>query len=590
MVLALVTVLAASIVWLGLRGLQAKDELEAAQGRIGELSAQAADLDIAGARDSLTAIEGHTTKAVELTSDPVWRAAEVVPFAGGNLTAVRELASATELIINEVASPLLDLAATIDPATLAPQDGAINLQPFIDAEPVVIRSNAGLKKAIKKIDAIDVQGTIPQVTAAKAKISSMLPKVAPILDTMESVVPLLAPALGSAAPRTYLVMFQNNAESRPLGGTALSFTTIIVDQGRITLGDAVPAGFANFSKHSESFVPVPDGVQELYEGNFGTFIANATVRPSFTSAAEMVQAMWASDRGYPVDGVVSIDPVALSYILRATDPVTLSTGDVLTSDSIVPLLLNDVYQRFNTGNNARDNARQDVVYSEAVDATFAALMSGNLKPVELVSALIQGWTEQRLLYWSANESEQAVLASLGLNGELPISDDETERVGLYFSDNVGSKLNFYLQQSVVLSQGSCLGDGRQNYRVSAQLTSTLPAADVRKLSPSITGLWQRENLPPGLQRLQVFLYAPPGATITGATVNGTPVELAAFHDTSYPVGKLTVGVEPGATVSIVYDLISAATSNKTLEASITPMVHPTKVSSDVLDCSTVAAG
>lgn len=574
----------------GARALEVRSELESAQALTGTLKEQALELDIAAATETLAEIEEHTDRATALADGALWNFAEAVPVLGRNFSAVRELAAVTDAVMADVARPLLGVAGSLDPASFAPKDGAIDIQPLIEAVPVLARADAGLDGAIARVDKVDTSVTIDQVSAAKDKLARLLASTAPMVSTLNDIVPLLPPALGADAPRTYVVMFQNNAESRALGGTALSFAVVSIDKGKIDLADAVPAGFSNFSSGVQ-VIPVPDGVEELYgPGVFGTFIANATSRPSFTSAGQITQEMWKRDQGYAIDGVLSIDPVALSYVLRATDPITLSTGDVLTSDSLVPILLNDVYQRFNSGNVGLDNMRQDVVYNEAVGATFSKLTSGALDPATFIAALAQGWDERRVLYWSAHEDEQAQLAAIGLNGELPVSDEETERVGVYFSDNVGSKLNFYLQQAVSLSQGACRADGIQSYRVGVQFTSTLQPAQVSTLSPSITGAWKREGLTPGVQRMQVFLYAPPGATITGATIDGAPVTLDPHHDTDYPVGKLTVSVEPGATVAMTYDIVAAEAGEKVLDAFITPMVNPTTVTTEALDCSTVSGG
>ena len=74
-----VLVAVAAVAWIGVRGLQAKTELEAAQGKIGELKSQALSMDITGATKTLDAIKGHTKNATSLTDDPVWRAGELIP-------------------------------------------------------------------------------------------------------------------------------------------------------------------------------------------------------------------------------------------------------------------------------------------------------------------------------------------------------------------------------------------------------------------------------------------------------------------------------------------------------------------------------
>ena len=574
---------------IGTRALEAKSELESAQELVPQLKTEAVALDIESATATFETIAGHTGRAVDATDGTIWRLGEFVPVLGKNLTAVRELAAITDDVMMDVAAPLIGVAGNIDPASFAPRDGAIDLQPLVDAIPAVRDATTGVTAVIASLEAIDTDGTIAQISGAKEQIVALLEDLGPTLETLNTVLPMLPPALGSEEPRTYVLMFQNPAEARALGGTALSFAVIQIDNGSIELVETRPAGVSNFDRYPDGVITVPDGAGEVYPGFIGTFIANATTRPSFTTAAQITQETWKRQFGYPVDGVLSVDPVALGYILRATDPITLSTGDVLTSESLVPLLLNDVYQRFDSGNGRRDNAAQDLVYAEAVDATFGRITGGPLDPNLLIQALMQGWDERRVLFWSANEAEQAQLAEIGLNGEIPISDAETERVGVYFQDNVGSKLNFYLKQAVRLSSASCTDDGLQSNRVAVDFTNSLTPSIVDSRTISVLGNWQREGVQKGAQRIWSLLYAPPGAQITGATISGVPVPLADLHDTEFPVGKLIVTVPPGETVTVTYDFVSPQAGEKTLEAQVTPMVNATPITTETLDCATVAA-
>jgi hypothetical protein len=562
-----------------------KHELERAQALAGDLKTQATAFDLAGADATLDEITKHTGRAVELSGDPVWSIAQVLPVLGPNLSAVRQISVATDDAMTDVAAPLLEVATTIGPAGLAPKDGVVDLHPLVDAGPAVTKADASVKRISTYVSRIDTDGAIDQVASAKTQLTELLGAVSPIAGTLNAVVPLLPPALGSEAPRKYLVMFQNNAELRPLGGAALSFAVLNVDGGRIQFEKTIPISFSDFTS-SEPVIPLPDGVAELYRGTVGTYISDATARPSFTTAATVVQEMWKRNQGYAVDGILSVDPVALSYVLRATGPITLSTGDVLTSDSLVPLLLNGVYQRFDTGDLNTDGLRQDAIYAEAVDATFGRLMSGPLDVPTFVGALSQGWNERRIAFWSAHEEEQKRVVSLA---EPPVSDAKTERVGLYLDDGVGAKLNYYLQQSVQLSQGTCRADGATNYRVATTLVNTLPFESVRTLTGSVTGTFWKHGLAPGQQRLGVTLYAPPGSRIVGATVDGAAVAVDPHHDTDYPVARLEVSLQPGKSATVSYDVVAASAGSKVLEAQLTPTVNPVAVETVPLDCATVPA-
>ena len=586
-IVALFVVVAALGAWIAVRALQAKAELEAAQGLFGQLQQQAMSFDAVGADATLQRITVRTDKAVELTSDPVWRAGEMVPFAGANLRAFRQIAALTSDVVDNVATPLIGAVDGLDPATLTPPSAEIDLSTLLTAAPAIAAAADGVAVALDDAEKIDTSGAIEQLSAARTRIVDVLRSVSPLLSTLDSMVPLMPSVLGADAPRTYVVMFQNPAESRALGGAALSFAVLSMDAGRIELQSTVSAASKNFRGYAEPVVAAPDGIPDLFAGTYATSIANSTVRPSFTAAAEITSEMWFRQFGYRVDGVVSIDPVALSYILGATDPITLSTGDVLTGDTLVPLLLNGVYQRYDSPDIEANNTAQDAVYAEAVTATFARLSSGVFDPRLMVDAIVKGWNEHRLLYWSADADEQARLVSFGLSGELPVSDATTERVGVYFQDNVGSKMNYYLQQTVHLARSTCRADGRENYRVTVDLRNGIDPAAASSLASSIVGTWKHEGVARGDQRMVVMLYAPPGSTIVSRSVNGAAVPMDALHDTTYPVSKIVVTIPAGAVSTVSFDVVAASPGNRSLDAVVTPMVNPTTVIDEVLDCATV---
>jgi hypothetical protein len=582
-------ILAAAGTWVGVRGIQAKDQLQAAQGEVSQLKASILSQNTKGTNATLKSLLAHSRKAKELTSDGIWRACEILPIVGPNLTAVRQLADATSAVMANAVSPLMKMeSATLNTKSLLPKGGAINTAALQSAVAPVTSANAALHTERNAVAAINTSQTIGAVKAAKTKLLTLLDSVNPLMQTLTTVLPLLPPALGAQAPRNYLIIFENNAEARALGGTALSTALVTIDKGHIHLSATQP-GVA-FKQYPTSVIPVPDGVADLYGGSFGKFIANVTVRPDFASTAEMTKVMWERQFGGTVDGVISIDPVALSYILRATTPIALPSGDVLTSDSLVPLLLNTVYQRYWTKNVVADSEAQGVIYSEAVAATFARLSSGALSPQVMLAALAQATSERRLMLWSSHANEQAQFVKSDLSGALPKSDKKTDRVGLYVQDAIGSKMDYYLTQTATLSQGACRADRRANYRVTLALTNTAPADAKTSLSSSILGQSKVEHVPLGYQRMYVYLYAPPGSTITGSTADGVPVALIGRHDTDYPVQRVLVQFAPGATETVTFNVVAAKAGVKKLEAQITPMVHATPVTTAPLDCASVPKG
>ena len=581
----ILVLLIAAGAWLATRGLQAKTQLEASVPLVSQLKDQLLAQDVTAAEKTLDEITPRVAEARALTSDIIWRGAEFTPFVGSNLTAVRELAAITDNIVTDAIPPLMQVAGTLLDGGLTPVNGGLDLERIGGVLPDIDLATTALDEAEAAVGDIDTTNTISQLTEAKSTMAELLATLTPALHDAQRILPIVLPAMGSEGPRKYVVVFQNNAEARSLGGIPGAIVPLTIDAGKIALG--APAGGENFVGISQSDVPVPDGVAELYAGAFGTSILNSTVRPDFASGAAVIKSMWQQAYGEEIDGVISLDPVAMSYLLRGSAPITLPSGDVLTSENAVSLLLNDVYLRF-PGLTEQSRNQQGAFFAQVVNAVFGTLLGGGTNPQSLAEGLTQAGEERRLLLWSENEAEAALIAEGDLNGSLPISDDKVERVGLYTQDAIGSKMTYYLKQKVTLSQAKCGADELETYRVSADVTNILTPDQLSGLTFYIVGDGS-EGVTAGDIRIDALAYAPPGSTISAIRVDGQPVEITSYHDGEYPVARVRVSIEPQQTRNITFDIVAGQPGHRELNAFVTPLVYPTAVEVATLDCTTVAA-
>lgn len=76
------------------------------------------------------------------------------------------------------------------------------------------------------------------------------------------------------------------------------------------------------------------GPEHLYSPVLARYPQDVNLSPDFPTAAALFAKMYTDRTGTAVDGVVAIDPVALSYLLEGTGPVEVGDGVVLTSDTV----------------------------------------------------------------------------------------------------------------------------------------------------------------------------------------------------------------------------------------------------------------
>ncbi|TFD16309.1 hypothetical protein [Cryobacterium sp. TMT4-10] len=97
----------------GVRLLAVKAELQAAIPLASTIKAQLLSGDSAGSISSVDDLAKHTESARSLTSHPVWRRVELIPFLGANLSAVREVAAVSNDVVIRAVKPLVASTAIL---------------------------------------------------------------------------------------------------------------------------------------------------------------------------------------------------------------------------------------------------------------------------------------------------------------------------------------------------------------------------------------------------------------------------------------------------------------------------------------------
>ena len=562
-VLGLLVIVVAATAWVGIRGLQAKDALEAAV----PLASTIQDQILAGngERAAQTAADLAEFAAIarSRTSDPIWGSYELLPFLGPNLTAVRELAAVVDDVAQNVVTPLAGLAGTLDLNAFKPVDGSIALQPLLDAQPPVVQANTALTSAAEDVNAINTDDVHDAVRDAVTRLQTVTNDTAVTLDAMDRAVTLLPAMLGATAPRDYILLFQNPAELRSTGGIPGALALLHTDNGGIELTQQ--ASSTSFPQHEAPVLPLSDATRSIYGDITGEFIQNVTMTPDFAETGALAREMWRLEFGLEANGVLSVDPVALSYLLDATGPITLATGDELTADNAVQLLLSDVYARYEVP------AQQDAFFAVAAGAVFDTVKSGRADPTKLLAALGRAGAEHRVLVWNADETEQTVLAGTTLAGARPVSDDQTNRFGLFLNDGTGAKMDLYLDVSTALGQQTCREDLRPQYTLEVTLSNTAPADAATSLPAYVTG-GGVFDVPLGNIKTVVSAYGTPEVQNLGLTRDGAEAPYHPATDATYPVSTIAIELAPGESTVLRFNWLGPEPFSGDLELRSTPLI------------------
>ena len=548
--------------WVGVRGAITADHLRSAKDSASDVVANIADPDAAAA--AIANVADDTAFAHALTSDPVWRVLELTPWLGPQLVAISTVADAANDVAAGALTPLADVSSTLSADAFRPSGGKVELDGFIAVQDAAAQSAATMTTADDALDGINSAALVAPLRAVVEEVATTLADTKSATEALANASVLLPAMLGAQGPRDYLVLAQNNAEWRSLGGIAGAAALIHTDGGSLKLGEQDFA--AAFPRFDPPALELDPEVRAIYGQSPSRWFHNVTQVPDFSVSGPLARQMWAAKHGLEVDGVLSIDPVAMSYLLAATGPVALPSGDVMTAENAVQLLLNDVYLRY------PDPGAQNQFFSDATAAVFGALVSGGVDASELLAGLARAGEENRLFLWSAHEDDQAVLEDTTLVGRLPVTDSTTTTFGVFLNDGTGSKMDFYQSVDTTVTWQSCSVDARGMASGVADLTVTITNnAPAEGLPEYITG-GGAYGVAPGSASTVGYLYVPEGFDLVSAELSNGDGFGGGMHQ-QRQVLSFDVLLAPGESVTATVSAASTSPTGAELVAQVTPTVN-----------------
>lgn len=554
--------------WTGYQALQARDSLQAVAADFESLAGDLKAGDEAGARASLESAQAAAADARENTRGPGWWLTARLPGVGDDIEAVRTVADVTDRLASDVLPPVVDASEKLDPRKLRPRNGRVALAPIEKIAPSVVRADQHLQAQTDRVAALDVAELNPELAGPVGLMQTKLGEASALSTKAAKAVQLLPSMLGADGKRSYLVLFQNNAEIRSTGGIPGAYAVLTAKNGRLEMtqqGDAA-GSLGHFDKPA---LPLTAEERALFTDRLGTYPQDVNFTPDFPRTAELATAMWeARNPGRRLDGVASADPVALSYLLRGTGPIPLVAGQQLTADNAVQLLLNQIYLV------EEDPSVQNGYFAGAARKVFDALAAGQGDAAGVLGGLSRAGSERRLLVWSRHEQEQRLLDDTRLGGALPVEPDTSPFVGVYLNDGTAAKMQYYLDHDVTVKPVSCNPEERQELRVTLTLTSNAPK-NAAELPTYLRGAGA--SVEPGHMRVSTYLYAPTEGWIDTSAVDGEEQPLEEYEHLGHDVGYRTVDIAPGEQRQLTFTVMGGTDQPGPVDLRVTPGAHDTGI-------------
>lgn len=380
----------------------------------------------------------HVDDVTEVTDGFGPKVLSWVPLAGSGVRDVRDLATAMDHLTSalEIGEELYPQISGDGSQLLS--DGNVDLE-------VLDSSLVGLKSATKHIRAarthlneVDGDSLLVGDRTANAR-DTALEKVDPAATTLDNLSPLfdsLPDMMGADGQRGYVVAMMNPAEMKYSGGSMLTFMRLRVDDGEISQG----LSSDTFSEpelfrllHWDRVDDNPFSVKRQQK------ITHGNSAPSWPISGEDTLRAYDKLKKQENDGLVAVDVVALSSLLKATGPLEVEGYGTVTSDNLVPLVAAD-YASYEQNQGERKSINQALI------PAFMDRVFSGVDFITTMKALGESAKGRHMALYFRDEPAQEASDSMGFAGDL--SETEQDYIGVFTQNRVGSKADFWQQKKL----------------------------------------------------------------------------------------------------------------------------------------------
>ena len=361
------------------------------------------------------------------------------------------------------------------------------------------------------------------MAGAPAVQAQSAPDMMTLANLTRQLGPELPKLLGMDSPKTYLILVQNNHELRATGGFIAAIGRLTLDKGKVAELDFVDS-YAIY-RSDGNYPPAPAAMQRYMDIPI-LVMRDANWSPDFPTTAQVARALYRSDTGLDVDGIITVDLNAVKLIFGALGELQISGFDEpITGDNIeaqvVRLWERPAESTVQAGGDTAQELgewwqqRKDFIPRLAA-AALDTVQGGRVNILRLTAAAVQALNERSIQVWLANPTAAAVMRAQGWDGAL------RTQTGSDFLAVVDSNLGYNKADAAIQRQLDYRVEWPEGPDQPAQATLTLTythPVDAEDPGCDLTPRYG-ENYNDLIERCYfnyVRVYAPTGSTLLDVT-------------------------------------------------------------------------
>lgn len=339
-------------------------------------------------------------------------------------------------------------------------------------------------------------------------LSTQLDELVVTVREVQERIPAILTMLGDRYPHRYLVLLQNNTESRPTGGFIGSYMIVDVNDGYVEKTEFHDI-YENDGQLHE-FIEAPDEIAALTDN---WRMRDSNYSPDFSLSAAKAAWFLEKEEGPGVDSVIVVNQSILADLLSLTGPIEApGLSAPLTAENYNTVLTYIIESKLEGEDSPKDVIGRIIPQLQSKIYDSASFKS-------LFTVVQQGIKEKYIMGWSKDENVQNFFHDIGMSGEVERTREGQDYFSLVSINVGGNKSDLYMDTEV-LHETSIDKSGEMTDKVTITRKHTWNPNTVleweKELKPfGYTDMpdWLQNILGKGTNKSVIKLYLPPGVEL-----------------------------------------------------------------------------
>lgn len=298
--------------------------------------------------------------------------------------------------------------------------------------------------AIAKLALANENLNLVDAGALPAAYRDSLPQIRSSLSSLESFLaglsghfPAILELLGDRYPHRYLVLLQNDTESRPTGGFIGSLLIIDVNEGVISRADFHDV--YQYDGQLNQYIEAPEDIAQITKE---WRLRDSNYSPDFALSAEKAAWFLQKSKGPSVDTIIAVNQSAIGDLLAELGPITVPELKADLDTNNFQLILSYLIESKYYG-----EANPKIILSRVIDAFKQKILSQE-DPGALLNALFKEIKAQKILFYSRDAKIQQLFEELRLTPHQAQLGEQEDYLQVIATSIGGNKSDLYMTQDL----------------------------------------------------------------------------------------------------------------------------------------------